>query len=81
MPDDHPGLTPEQSERLAEIWERLYVLYLARANGDGAGPEIESEIKRLIEERDEIRPWGWNTGRGWKDDIPPDVLAQMMERK
>ena len=80
MPDDPSGFTPEQNARLTEIWDRLYVLYLAQANGDRGGTEIDSEIRRLIEERDAIRPWGWNTGKDWKDGIPPDELARMMGR-
>jgi len=75
------GLTPEQNTRLGEIWDRLYVLYLAQANGESGGRPIESEIAALIAERDAIRPWGWNTGKNWKDGIPEAELARMMGRK
>jgi hypothetical protein len=73
--------TPEQSARLGEIWDRLYALYLAQANGDGDGRQIEAEIAALIAERDAIRPWGWNTGQNWKDGIPEAELAKMMGHK
>ena len=72
-----PPFTPEESARLTQIWDRLYELYLERANSDGNGALIEHEIEALIKERDAIRPWGWNTGRNWKDDLPKDVLDQL----
>jgi len=73
-----PPFTPEESARLTVIWDRLYEPYLERANGDRDGNEIEAEIKALITERDAIRPWGWNTGRNWKDDIPQEVVDKLM---
>ena len=73
-----PPFTPEESARLTKIWDRLYVLYLDQANGDRDGAEIEREIAALIQERDAIRPWGWNTGRNWKDDIPKEIVDKLM---
>ena len=73
-----PPFTPEESARLTQIWDRLYELYLERANSDGDGAVIETEIEALIKERDAIRPWGWNTGRNWKDDIPPEIVDKLM---
>ena len=73
-----PPFTPEESARLTKIWDRLYVLYLEQANGERDGAEIEREISALIKERDEIRPWGWNTGRNWKDDIPKDIVDKLL---
>jgi hypothetical protein len=73
-----PPFTPEESARLTQIWDRLYELYLERANGDRAEDVIETEIKALITERDAIRPWGWNTGRNWKDDIPKEIVDKLM---
>jgi hypothetical protein len=73
-----PPFTPEESARLTKIWDRLYVLYLEQANGERDGAEIEREIAALIKERDAIRPWGWNTGRNWKDDIPKDIVDKLM---
>ena len=73
-----PPFTPEESARLTKIWDRLYVLYLDQANGERDGAEIEREIAALIKERDEIRPWGWNTGRNWKDDIPKDIVDKLL---
>jgi len=73
-----PPFTPEESARLTKIWDRLYVLYLEQANGERDGAEIEREIAALIKERDEIRPWGWNTGRNWKDDIPKEIVDKLM---
>jgi hypothetical protein len=73
-----PQFTPEESARLTRIWDRLYELYLERANGERDGHEIEAEIKALIEERDAIRPWGWSTGRNWKDDLPKEVVDKLM---
>jgi hypothetical protein len=73
-----PPFTPEESARLTQIWDRLYELYLERANGDRAEDVIETEIQALIAERDAIRPWGWNTGRNWKDDIPKEIVEKLM---
>jgi hypothetical protein len=73
-----PPFTPEESARLTKIWDRLYVLYLEQANGERDGAEIEREIAALIKERDDIRPWGWNTGRNWKDDIPKEIVDKLM---
>jgi hypothetical protein len=73
-----PPFTPEESARLTQIWDRLYELYLERANGDRAEDVIETEIQALIAERDAIRPWGWNTGRNWKDDIPKEIVDKLM---
>ena len=73
-----PPFTPEESARLTKIWDRLYVLYLEQANGERDGAEIEREIAALIQERDAIRPWGWNTGRNWKDDIPKEIVDKLM---
>jgi hypothetical protein len=63
-----PDFTPEESARLTQIWDRLYELYLARANGSRSGDAIEAEIGELICERDAIRDWGWSTGRDWRED-------------
>ena len=71
-----PPFTPEEGAELSKIWERLYALYLERANGERDGAEIEAEIEALIQQRNAIRAWGWNTGRNWKDDIPPEVLKR-----
>jgi len=76
MPAD--GFTSEQRTRLSAIWDRLYELYLDQANGARDGGAIDAEIERLIAERNAIRPWGWNTGQNWKDDIPPEELEKMM---
>ena len=73
-----PPFTAEQSARLTQIWDRLYELYVERANGTRDGPEIEAEIEGLIAERNSIRPWGWNTGRNWKDDLPPEIAEKLM---
>jgi len=73
-----PKFTPEESARLTQIWDRLYVLYVEQVNGDRPGAEIQAEIDQLIVERDAIRPWGWNTGRNWKDDIPPDIAEKLL---
>jgi len=73
-----PPFTPEQSARLTQIWDRLYELYLQKANGESNPDAIESEIQQLIAERDAIRPWGWNTGRNWKDDIPKEIVDKLM---
>ena len=69
-----PPFTSEQNERLTVIWDRLYQLYLEKANGDRSMAEIDAEIDAMIKERDAIRPWGWDTGRDWRKDIPPEVL-------
>jgi hypothetical protein len=74
-----PPFTPEESARLTQIWDRLYALYLEQANGERDAVEVQSEIDALIHERDAIRPWGWNTGRNWKDDLPKDVLDKLMK--
>jgi hypothetical protein len=71
-----PPFTTEQSERLTVIWDRLYALYLEKANGDRPVAEIDAEIEATIKERDAIRSWGWDTGRDWKKDIPPEVLKK-----
>jgi hypothetical protein len=71
-----PPLTPEESAKLAVIWDQLYVLYLAKANGERPEAEIDSEIEALIKERNAIRAWGWNTGRNWRDDVPPEFLKR-----
>ena len=63
-----PDFTPEESARLTQIWDRLYELYLERANGSRSGDAIEAEIGELICERDAIRDWGWSTGRDWRED-------------
>jgi len=76
-----PAFTPEQNATLSEIWDRLYVLYLEQANGDRSGPEIEAEIGELIRQRNAIRAWGWDTGRNWKDDYPPEELAKLLRGK
>ncbi len=73
-----PPFTPEESARLTKIWDRLYVLYLEQAIGERVGAEIERDIAALIKERDAIRPWGWNTGRNWKDDIPKEIVDKLM---
>jgi hypothetical protein len=70
-----PPFTPEQNERLTVIWDRLYQLYLEKANGGGRPiAKIDAEIEATIKERDAIRSWGWDTGRDWRADIPPEVL-------
>jgi hypothetical protein len=60
--------TPEESAELTRIWDRLYELYLERANGKRAGAVVEAEIAELIQKRDAIRDWGWSTGRDWRED-------------
>jgi hypothetical protein len=74
-----PPFTPEESARLTQIWDRLYELYLEQANGSRDGAEIKVEIDELIKERDAIRPWGWNTGRNWKDDLPKDIAEKLLK--
>lgn len=71
-----PPLTDEQNAELTIIWDQLYALYLAKANGTRSERDIDADIEKLIERRNAIRPWGWNTGRNWKDDIPPEVLKR-----
>ncbi len=56
-----PPFTAEESARLTVIWDRLYELYVEKANGNREPTEIQSEIDGLIRERDSIRAWGWNT--------------------
>ena len=73
-----PPFTPEETTRLTKIWDRLYELYLEQANGERDGTQIEGEIQALIKERDGIRPWRWNTGRNWKDDIPKEIVDKLM---
>jgi len=73
-----PPFTPEENARLTQIWDRLYELYLERANGGREPDAIETEIQALLKERDAIRPWGWNTGRNWKDDIPKDIVEKLL---
>ncbi len=79
MADD--GFTPEQRARLTQVWDRLYELYLEQVNGARDGGQIDTEIQSLIAERDAIRPWGWNTGKNWKDGIPPEELERMLGQK
>jgi hypothetical protein len=71
-----PPLTPEQSERLTVILDKLYDLYLEKANGDRPLTEIEVDIETTIKERDAIRSWGWDTGRNWRKGIPEEVLKK-----
>ncbi|HUI35327.1 MAG TPA: hypothetical protein VLX67_07375 [Stellaceae bacterium] len=71
-----PPMSDEQNAELTVIWDQLYALYLAKANGARSEREIDAEIEKLIEKRNAIRPWGWNTGRNWKDDIPAEVLKR-----
>jgi hypothetical protein len=73
-----PPFTPEENARLTKIWDRLYELYVEQANGSRAAGEIQAEINELIVQRDAIRPWGWNTGRNWKDDLPKDVAEKLL---
>jgi hypothetical protein len=73
-----PPFTPEESARLTQIWDRLYELYVEQANGARDGKVIQVEIDSLIKERDAIRPWGWSTGRNWKDDIPKEIQEKML---
>ena len=71
-----PPLTDEQNAELTVIWDELYALYLAKANGDRPEAEIDAQIEQVIARRNAIRSWGWNTGRNWRDDIPPEVLKR-----
>ena len=73
-----PPFTPEESARLTQIWDRLYELYLEQANGTREAILVQQEIDGLIAERNAIRPWGWNTGRNWKDDIPKDIAEKLL---
>ena len=73
-----PPFTPEESARLTQIWDRLYELYLEQANGTRDSILVQQEIDGLIAERNSIRPWGWNTGRNWKDDIPKDIADKLL---
>jgi hypothetical protein len=75
-----PGFTAEENARLSKIWDRLYEVYLQRVIGDRSGPAIEAEIEGLIQQRNAIRSWGWNTGRNWKDDIPKDIVDKMLRK-
>ena len=74
-----PSFTPEETARLTQIWDRLYECYLEQANGSRDGLAVDIEIQALIKERDAIRPWGWNTGRNWKDDIPKDIAEKLLK--
>jgi hypothetical protein len=74
-----PPFTPEESARLTQIWDRLYELYLEQVNGPREAAEIKVEIDELIKERDAIRPWGWNTGRNWKDDLPKEIVEKLLK--
>ena len=73
-----PQFTPEESAELVRIWDRLYELYLEQANGSRDPALIQGEIDELIKKRNAIRPWGWNTGRNWKDDIPKDIADKLL---
>ncbi len=74
-----PPFTPEENARLTKIWDRLYELYVEKANGNREPSVIQSEIDALIKERDSIRAWGWNTGRNWKDDLPKEIVDKLMK--
>jgi hypothetical protein len=73
-----PPFTAEENARLTKIWDRLYELYVEKANGGREPDEIQGEIDELIRERDAIRPWGWNTGRNWKDDLPAEIAEKLL---
>jgi hypothetical protein len=73
-----PPFTPEESAELVRIWDRLYELYLEQANGSRDAAEVQAEVDALINKRNAIRPWGWNTGRNWKDDIPKDIADKLI---
>ena len=73
-----PPFTPEESAELVRIWDRLYELYLEQANGSREPIEIQGEIDQLINRRNAIRAWGWNTGRNWKDDLPKEIADKLM---
>lgn len=68
-----PPLTADESAALSVIWDKLYALYLEKANGARSEADIDIEIEDLIKERNAIRSWGWNTGRNWRDDLPPEM--------
>lgn len=71
------SLTPAQMAKLSPILDRIYDLQLERINGERAESVIDAEIEALIQQRNAIRSWGWNTGRNWKDDVPPDILERL----
>jgi hypothetical protein len=48
---------------------------LEKANGDRPLAEVDAEIEEMIKERNAIRSWGWETGRNWRDDLPPEMKA------
>ncbi|HLY45884.1 MAG TPA: hypothetical protein VKQ73_09930 [Stellaceae bacterium] len=73
-----PSFTPDESAQLTKIWDRLYELYLERANGERDSATVEAEIEALIKERDAIRSWGWSTGRNWKDDLPKEIVEKLI---
>jgi hypothetical protein len=68
-----PPLSPEQSAQLTVIWDKLYKLYLEKANGDRSITAIDADIEEMIKQRNAIRSWGWDTGRNWRDDLPPEL--------
>jgi hypothetical protein len=68
-----PPLTADQGAQLTVIWDKLYKLYLEKANGDRPEANIDAEIDELIRQRNAIRAWGWDTGRNWRDDLPPEL--------
>jgi hypothetical protein len=67
-----PPLTDEQSEELTVIWDKLYQLYLEKANGERPLAEVDADIAEMIKQRNAIRSWGWDTGRNWRDDLPEE---------
>ena len=73
---DLPPLTADESAQLSVIWDRLYVLYLEKANGERSEADIDIEIDALIKERNAIRSWGWDTGRNWRKDLPPGMKVE-----
>jgi hypothetical protein len=73
-----PPFTAEQNAELTKIWDRLYELYVEQANGSREPAEIKAEIDTLIAQRDAIRPWGWNTGRNWMEDLPKDIAEKLL---
>ena len=70
-----PPFTEEQNAQLTVIWDRLYALYLEKAIGDRPIAEVEVDIAEMIKQRNAIRSWGWDTGRNWRDDLPPELKA------
>jgi hypothetical protein len=68
-----PPFTEEQNAQLTVIWDKLYKLYLEKANGDRPIAEIEADIEDMIKQRNAIRSWGWDTGRNWRDDLPDEL--------